>query len=113
MLRPPLPKYKSTFDIVHVMQYVRTLQTDQLFLQQLTYKALFLAIYTSISRVSSIVRLGPTLVEHRDSLVLNFVSLEKQARVGHTRGFLQLPQYLEDQELCPVRTLLAYYKQVF
>ena len=112
-LRPPLPKYKSTFDIVPVLQYVRTLQTDQLSLQQVTYKAFFLAIYTSISRVSSIVRLGPTLVEHRDSLVLHFVSLEKQARVGHTRGFLQLPQFLEDPELCPVWTVLAYYSVFF
>ena len=60
-LRPPLPKYQSTFDIVPVLAYVRSLPTASISLQQLSFKTLFLTIYSSISRVSSVARLGPSL----------------------------------------------------
>merc|ERR1712082_203340 len=55
-LRPPLPQYKSTFDIVPVLAYIRSLPTASISLQLISYKALFLAIYSSISRVSSMSR---------------------------------------------------------
>ena len=111
-LRPPLPKYQSTFDMVPVLAYVQSLPTTGISLQLLTFKTLFLTIYSSISRVSSVARLGPSLQEHRDSVVLHFVSLEKQARVGNTRGYLQIPRFPEDPELCPVRTLITYFNKV-
>ena len=111
-LRPPLPKYQSTFDIVPVLAYVQSLPTTTISLQLLTFKTLFLTIYSSISRVSSVARLGPSLQEHRDSVVLHFVSLEKQARVGNTRGYLQIPHFPEDPELCPVRALVTYFNKV-
>ena len=111
-LRPPLPKYQSTFDIVPVLAYVQSLPTENISLQLLSFKALFLTVYSSISRVSSVARLGPSLQEHRDSVVLHFISLEKQARVGNTRGYLQIPSFGEDPELCPVRALVTYFNKV-
>ena len=111
-LKPPLPKYQATFDIVPVLNYVRSLPTDRISLKQLSFKALFLTVYSSISRVSSMARLGPSLQEHRDCVVLHLVSLEKQARAGHVRGYLRIPSFTEDPELCPVRALTAYYKKV-
>ena len=81
-LRPPLPQYKSTFDIVPVLAYIRSLPTATISLQLLSFKALFLTIYSSISRVSSMARLAPSLEETRDSAILHLVSLEKQAREG-------------------------------
>ena len=98
--------------IVPVLAYVQSLPTTGISLQLLTFKTLFLTIYSSISRVSSVARLGPSLQEHRDSVVLHFVSLEKQARVGNTRGYLQIPRFPEDPELCPVRTLITYFNKV-
>merc|ERR1712163_27745 len=62
-LRPPLPQYKSTFDIVPVLAYIRSLPTASISLQLLSYKALFLTIYSSISRVSSMAGLAPSLEE--------------------------------------------------
>ena len=109
---PPLPKYQSTFDIVPVLAYVQSLPTANISLQLLSFKALFLTVYSSISRVSSVARLGPSLQEHRDSVVLHFISLEKQARVGNTRGYLQIPSFGEDPELCPVRALVTYFNKV-
>ena len=91
---------------------VQSLPTTNISLQLLSFKALFLTVYSSISRVSSVARLGPSLQEHRDSVVLHFISLEKQARVGNTRGYLQIPSFGEDPELCPVRALVTYFNKV-
>ena len=112
-LKPPLPKYQSTFDIVPVLAYMRTLNTHTISLQLLTYKALFLTVYSNICRVSSMARLGPSLTEHRDSVVLHLVDLEKQARHGRVRGFFQIPKFDEDPQLCPVVTLVAYFNKVY
>ena len=111
-LRPPLPQYKSAFDIVPVLAYIQSLPTATISLQLLSYKALFLAIYSSISRVSSMARLAPSLEETRDSVILHLVSLEKQAREGKIRGFFQIPKFTEDTELCPVHALSTYFTKV-
>ena len=108
----PFAKISATFDIVPVLAYVQSLPTTNISLQLLSFKTLFLTVYSSISRVSSVARLGPSLQEHRDSVVLHFISLEKQARVGNTRGYLQIPSFGEDPELCPVRALVTYFNKV-
>ena len=111
-LRPPLPQYKSTFDIVPVLAYIQSLPTATISLQLLSFKALFLAIYSSISRVSSMARLAPSLEETRDSAILKLVSLEKQAREGRVWGFFQIPKFTVDSELCPVCALSTYFTKV-
>ena len=45
-------------------------------------------------------------------MFLHFVSLKKQARAGNVRGYLQIPKFPEDPELCLVRTLTAYFRKV-
>ena len=61
-LRPPLPKYMTTFDITKVFNYIKKLPpNEELSLKQLSYKALFLLISACISRVSSVSSLGPTV----------------------------------------------------
>ena len=111
-LRPPLPQYKSTFDIVPVLAYVRTLPTASIPLKLLSFKTLLLVIYSSISRVSSMARLAPSLEETRDAAILTLQSLEKQSREGRTRGYFQIPRFTEDTELCPVYSLSTYYSKV-
>ena len=107
-----MPKYKSAFDIVPVLVYFADQPTCDLPLKLLVYKTLFLTVYSSLSRVSSISRLGPDIILQQESAVLHFTSLEKQGRVGQTRGYLQIPVFSEDPELCPVRTLLVYRDKV-
>ena len=111
-LRPPLPQYRATFDIVPVLAYVRSLPTASIPLKLLSFKTLLLAIYASISRVSSMARLAPSLEETRDAVVLTLQSLEKQSREGRTRGYFQIPRFAEDTELCPVYSLSVYYSKV-
>ena len=90
-LRPPLPQYKSTFDIVSVLVYIRSLPTASISLQLLSFKALLLAIYSSISRVSSMARFAPSLEETWDNAILHLLSLEKQLDKG---GFAGSSKYL-------------------
>ena len=94
------------------MAYIKSLPTAFISLQLLSFKALFLAIYSSISRVSSMYRLAPSLEETRDSAILHWVSLEKQSRQKRIRGHFQIPRFFEDQELCPVLTLQTYFDKV-
>ena len=58
-LRPPLPKYKATFDIVPVLTFLANMPpNDQLDLKRLAQKTLLLTIYATLYRVSSLARLG-------------------------------------------------------
>ena len=57
-LNPPLPKYRSTFDISPVLNFIATLDPlDSLSLKQLTLKTFFLLANCTLSRVSSVARL--------------------------------------------------------
>lgn len=60
----PLPQYQSTFDIMPVLAYVESLHL-------LFFKALFLTVYSSISRVNSMACLAPPLQVIGDSVVLH------------------------------------------
>ena len=58
-LRPPLPKYRSTYDISIVFDYIVALPENCLLsLKSLSFKTLFLLTASIISRVSSVARLG-------------------------------------------------------
>ena len=59
-LKPPLPRYNSTFDISPVLDYVASLEPlASLNLKMLTLKTFFLVTFCTLSRVSSVERLGP------------------------------------------------------
>ena len=81
-LRPPLPKYKTTFNMKPVLQYVVTILGNNhlLTLKWLTFKTIFLIAFSSLSRVSTISRLGSSIEEYPDHLIVPILSLEKQAR---------------------------------
>ena len=112
-LRPPLPKYKTTFDISILLNFLSALPPNNMLdLKMLSYKTLLLTIYATLSRVSSISRLGPDIEEHRDHVVLKLHSLEKQGRPGKVRGYITVERYNDDPQLCPAAALLQYKDQV-
>ena len=77
-LNPPLPKYQHTFDIQNLLNYLKTWPPNEnLSFKLLSYKTLILTIYSTLSRVSSIAALGPTVTENRDHVVLHLHYLEK------------------------------------
>ena len=63
-LRPPLPKYKKTYDISPVLAFIANLQPlEKLSLKMLTLKCFFLLSFSSLSRVSSVARLRKDVEE--------------------------------------------------
>ena len=81
-LRPPLPKYQSTFDMKPVLQYVATVlgNNNLLTLKWLTFKTVFLIAFSSLSRVSTLSRLGSAVSEYPEHIIIPILTLEKQAR---------------------------------
>ena len=65
-----------------VLQYVVTILGNNhlLTLKWLTFKTIFLIAFSSLSRVSTILRLGSSVEEYPDHLIVPMLSLEKQAR---------------------------------
>ena len=129
--RPPLPKYKTTFDITVVLTYLQSLPNNKdLSLKLLSYKALFLLTISSISRMSSAARLGSNLLvckvryflfsisNHiltlllQDHCIINLVDLEKHSTTKNVRGYLRIQQFHDDPVLCPVSALVEYHSRV-
>ena len=129
--RPPLPKYKTTYDITVVFSYLKSLPNNcDLSLKQLSYKALFLLTLSSISRMSSAARLGSNLLvckvryflfsisNHiltlllQDHCIINLVDLEKHSTTKNVRGYLRIQQFHDDPVLCPVSALVEYHSRV-
>ena len=81
-LRPPLPKYKHTYDINKVLVYIRQILGNNKFLplRLLSMKCLFLTCFSSISRVSTLSHLGAAVEEYQDHIIVPILVLEKQAR---------------------------------
>ena len=81
-LRPPFPKNKTTFRMKFVLEYVATILGNNvlLTLKWLTRKTIFLIAFSSLSRVSTISRLGSSIEEHPAHIIVPILSLEKQAR---------------------------------
>ena len=81
-LRPPLPRYKTTFDMKPVLSFTKDIlgNNELLSVQWLTFKTIFLISFSSLSRISTISRLGAAVEEHPGHLVIPILSLEKQAR---------------------------------
>ena len=48
----------------------------------------------------------------QDHAVLDLISLEKQGRPGHVRGFVSVKQFHDDPRLCPLAALVEYSKRV-
>ena len=132
-LRPPLPKYQTTFDMKPVLQYVATIlgNNNLLTLKWLTFKTAFLIAFSSLSRVSTLSRLGSAVSDYPEHIIIPILTLEKQARgieygfiqilsnmlfsvekPDKVRGWLQLASFPEDERICPVKTLQFYLAKV-
>ena len=81
-LRPPLPKYQSTYDINKVLVYIKQIlgNNSLLNLRYLTLKCLFLLTFSSISRTATVRSLGASVSFNQGHVVIPILSLEKQAR---------------------------------
>ena len=109
--RPPMPRYKDTWEVSKVLRY---LPNESLSLKDLTKKLAMLLALSLANRSSDLVRLS---LEGRrytpDRVNISPVGLAKQSNPQRTSGRLPvfIPIFQEDQLLCPVACLQVYKKR--
>ena len=109
-LRPPLPRYSSTWNVDTVLRYLKSLgPTSSLSLKSLTYKLVMLLALTRPSRSADLVSLDLDRRRFSPEGVTFLPSgLAKQSRQGRTLAEYFFPCFPPDIELCPVHTLRQY-----
>ena len=85
-LRPPLPKYKTTFNVELILKYIQQSlgNNDLLTLKLLSCKCLFLLSFNSLSRVNTLSKLGAAVDEHHDHVIVPLLALEKHSKGTHS-----------------------------
>ena len=113
--RPPMPRYKDTWEVSKVLRYLQSIgPNESLSLKDLTKKLAMLLALSLANQSSDLVRLS---LEGRrytpDGVHISPVGLAKQSNPQRTSGRLPvfIPMFQEDQLLCPVACLQVYEKR--
>ena len=106
-MRPPLPKYQSTWSVETIILYVKSLgKNEALSLKQITHK-LLLAL-TTASRSSDLSLLTVTGCSFvQEGVRCNLAGLSKQSRPRHSKPAIEVAHY-PDSLVCPVVCLKQY-----
>lgn len=112
-LRPPQPRYASTWDINKVLEYIEKKGVNEtLSLKDLTFKTTMLLALTRPSRSADLHSLDVTLLRSSPEGV-TFMPLipAKQTKAGKVPQGFFFPKFEENPLLCPVETLNSYMKR--
>ena len=107
-LRPPQPRYETTWDVTAVLNYIQSLgTTESLSLRDLTWKLAMILALTRPSRSTDLVELDLRFRRFvPEGVVFQEVGLAKQSRMGKPRAEFFFPAF-EETRLCPVAMILA------
>lgn len=107
-LRPPQPRYQSTWDVKPVLDWAKTLTNSELNLKLLSIKCVMLIALASGQRMQTIAALdlGHTFV-HSDKVVFNIAKIIKTSKPG-VHHAIELCRFPEDLRICPVECLEKY-----
>jgi hypothetical protein len=107
--RPTSPRTCKTWEVSHVLNYLKTLTPAKyLSLKDLTLKLTMLIALTNAARVQTLHQLSCNILEKtKDGIVLHINGLLKQSRPGYHFSSLKLKAYPPDRRLC----VLTYYKE--
>ena len=109
-MRPPAPRYSSTWDVKTVLDYLRKLSPARtLGLPALTQKLTMLIALVSAQRVQSIQDISLDRMKMKKSSVeLCFSNTLKQCKPGNTGFNVNLQAYPPDRRLCVVTYMKEY-----
>lgn len=111
-LRPPMPRYQSTWDVGIVVQHLKGLSpTEEQTLQVLSKKLVTLLALANASRASDIHALD--LQYHKfseEGVLFHIPSLTKTRRSGPPKTVF-IAKFEDDSSICPVRTLQVYIEK--
>lgn len=110
--RPPIPKYRSFWDVQKVLNFLATqFPLNELNLEMLTYKTTALLALTSAQRSQTLSLMN---VDHMN-ITENFISfsiqdLQKTSKFGNWNSLIKIDAF-HDKTICPVFTLKHYLEK--
>ena len=109
-MRPPLPRYSSTWDVSVLTQYLGTLfPLNSLSLKQLTLKTVSLCALCSAGRSQTLGALSiSNLVQHKESIQFIVTERLKTSRPGKPSVIVIFPSVPSKPHVCPMSTVSAY-----
>lgn len=107
---PPRPRYKMTWDVTNVLQYLSTLfPLEQLSLKLLTFKTVALIALATAPRAQTLVSLNLNhMIVNKDTVIFALPDILKTSKVG--RSFSLQVEHFHRENLCALHTLLRYIK---
>nr|CAH7726456.1 unnamed protein product [Callosobruchus chinensis] len=100
-LRPNLPKYKNTWDPLIVLNYLKTLDNENISLEQISYKLAMLLALVSAQRVQTLSLIELKDIKSSSQGVQIFVSSRiKTSGPNREQPIIALPFYEADRAIC-------------
>ncbi|XP_024879664.1 uncharacterized protein LOC112459668 isoform X1 [Temnothorax curvispinosus] len=111
-LRPPKPKYDSTWDPSLVLDYFRDLRNEDLALDKLSKKLVSLLALVTGQRIQTLSSIDVRNIVTKENLIeIKIPERIKTSKPGKYQPVLTLPCYKENLNICPVNTLQCYLKR--
>ena len=113
MAKPPQPKYRETWDVGVVTEYLQRLSPySSLKLKELTLKVATLTALVTAQRCQSLHKLSlENMSVYEDKIVFVIKDRIKTSRPGKTFPKVEIPRFAENMDLCPRAHLLHYIAQ--
>lgn len=110
MKKPSIPKYKVTWDVSVVLQYLASLYPlESLSLKSLTLKTIALIALATAPRAQTLVSLSlDHMMRQKDSIIFVFPNLLKTTKIGCS--FSLRIEHFREESLCAMHTLLHYIR---
>lgn len=112
-LRPPRPKYESTWDPEIVLSHLRLWgPTEDLVLEKLSQKLVVLLALTTAQRMQTLSLIDIRNIVHKsDHIEIKVPNRLKTSDVGRIQPTLIIPYYTHERLLCPASILKHYLEK--
>ena len=108
--RPSFPRYKQTWDVTHVLDYLKTLSpVNTLSLRTLTLKLVMLLALITGQRVQTLHSFDLNFIKvTKEGVYIEVHEILKSSKPGRHLDPLVLPAFVDDTRLCIVHVLQEY-----
>lgn len=109
-LRPPLPRYNTTWDTSVVLNHLESLYPNEtLSLEQLSKKCVTLLALVTAHRIQTLSKIKiDQITVLNNQIIIRITDLIKTSKVRSKQPTLHLPFFEERPGICPAKTLTAY-----
>jgi integrase len=106
-LRPPCPKYSITWDASQVLDLLKSWDTDNCSMLELSYKLLSLLALVTGQRVQSLASIRVSNIVWGNCVQIKLTDVLKTTKISNPNPVLVIPPY-QNQSICPLYTLKKY-----